>query len=162
MTPLILLAVIAGLPVLLALLLRVNAVFLFMSVAAGNLLVRFVGDDADLALGMVFRDADAPILSKFVLQLAPVILTILFLRKTLPRTKMPFHVLPMLATGLSLGVFVLTFLSSSVQQSVYNSPYGDLLKTSQDVIVAAAAVLTLLLAWATYRNKDAKTGKRHK
>jgi large-conductance mechanosensitive channel len=162
MTPLILLAIIAGLPVLLALLLRVNAVFLFMSVAAGNLLVRFVGDDADLALGMVLRDADAPIISKFVLQLLPVILTILLLRKTLPRSKMLFHVLPSIATGLSLGVFVLTFFNTSVQKEVYDSPYGDVLKTSQDVIVAAAVVLTLLLAWITYRNKDAKPGRHHK
>ena len=161
MTPLILLAVIAGLPVLLALLLRVNAVFLFMSVAAGNLLVRYVGDDADLALGMVVRDADAPIIAKFVLQLAPVILTILFLRKTLPRSKMLLHVIPCIAVGLSLGVFVLTFLTSSVQAKVYDSPYGDILKTSQDVIIGAAVVLTLLLAWLTYRNKDAKGG-RHK
>jgi peptidoglycan/LPS O-acetylase OafA/YrhL len=59
-------------------------------------------------------------------------------------------------------VFVLTFLPSDVQRSVYNSPYGDTLKSSQDLIIAAAAVLTLLLAWLTYRNKDAKGGRRHK
>ncbi len=159
MSPLILLAAIAGLPVLLALLFRVNAVFLFMSVAAGNLLVRFVAEDADLALGMVMRNGDTAFIAKLILQLAPVILTILFLRKTLPRSKMFLHVIPSIAIGLSLGVFVLSFLSTSVQAKVFDAPYGDKLKSSQDLIVAGAAMLTLLLAWLTYRNKDAKAGK---
>lgn len=161
MNPLILLGIIAGLPVFIGLLLRVNAVFLFMSVAAGYLLVSFVGDDADLAFGMIFSDADAPTIAAFVLQLSPVVLTILFLRKTLPRAKLLLHAIPSIAIGLALAVFVLSFLGQNVQDKVFDSTYGGLIESSRDVIVAIATVLTLLLAWLTYRDSDSgKRGKR--
>lgn len=160
MEPLILLGIIAGLPVALALLLRVNAVFLYVSVVAGHLLVQYVGDDADLAFGMILSDSQAPTVANFVLQLAPVVLTILFLKKTLPASKMFLHIIPSIAIGLSLAVFVLSFLSNGVQDEVLSGTYGELIQNSQDVIVAAASLFTLLLAWLTYRNKEASG--RHK
>lgn len=143
---------------LLALLLRVNGVFLFLSVAAGNLLVMSVADDADLALGMAVS-ADTTTIARFSLQLAPVLLTLLFLRKTMPRSKMLIHLLPVIATGLMLAVFVLPFLSPDTRGQVYDSAYGETIDSAQDVVIGVASLLTLLLAWFSYRNKDGKRGK---
>lgn len=156
MTPLILLAAIAGVPVLVALLLRVNAVFLYLSVAAGNLLVMSVADDADLVLGMVASGVNTRMVARFGLLLVPVVLTLLFLRKTMPRSKMLLHILPIVGSGLMLAAFALPFLSSDAQAQVYDSTYGEIINSAQDIVIGAATLLTLFLAWFSYRNKDSK------
>lgn len=152
----ILLAAIAGVPVLLALVFRVNAVFLYLSVAAGNLLVMSVADDADLALGMVASNVNTRMAASFGLLLAPVLLTLLFLRKTMSRSKMLFHILPIIGSGLMLAAFALPFLSVNARAQVYDSTYGEIIDSAQDVVIGAATLLTLFLAWFSYRNKDGK------
>ena len=161
MDSLILLAVIAGLPVLLALFLRVSSVFLFLSVAAGSLLVTYVGDDAGLALTMIIRGQNTTLIAQFGLQLLPVVISLLFLRKTLPKSKVLLHLPAIVATGLALAALLLPYLDSKVQQQIYANYYGNILRESQDVVVAGAALLVLMIMWTTYRHKDDKKSKKH-
>jgi hypothetical protein len=163
MDPLIIAGALAGVPILLALVFRVSAVFVFLSVAAGGLLVNVVGDDASLAAGMWVRNNQhTQMITSFALLLVPVALTLLFMRKTLPRSKFLLHLIPLAATGLALTVLALPILPSGMEQQLFSNRYGDMLKDAQDVIVAAAAVLTLALAWATYRHKEEKASKHGK
>ena len=160
MTPLIILAAIAGVPVLLALFLRVSAIYLFLSVAAGSLLVTYIADDASLALGMMITGQDTNLIAQLGLLFLPIILTIVFLRKTLPRTKLLLHLIPLLGTGLTIAVLALPYFDSSSQSQIFANYYGDMFKDSQDVIVGATAILILLLTWFTKKHKDDKKHKK--
>lgn len=159
MNSVILLGVLAGVPVLLALLFRVSAVFLFLSMAAGGLLVNVVGDDAGLAAGMMVRGQNVPMLTNFALLFLPVAITLLFMRKTMPRSKFLLHIIPLVGVGLSLAVLALPLFASHIQQQIFDNRYGNMLKNAQDVIIAATAILTLLLMWLTYRDKSGKHDK---
>lgn len=162
MDSLILLAAIAGIPVLLALLFRVSGVFLFLSVAAGNLLVLYLGDDAGLALGMMVRGQSANVLAQFILLLLPVALSLLLLKKTLPKSKVLLHAPLLIATGLTLTALALPLLDSNAQEKVFANQYGNILRESQDIIVGVAAMLALLIMWLTYRHKGEKKHKKHR
>jgi hypothetical protein len=159
MNPLIIAGALAGIPVLLALVFRVSAVFVFLSVAAGGLLVQMVGDDANLAAGMVVHTGNIQMITNFVLLLLPLVLTLLFMRKTLPTSKLPLHIVPLVATSLALAILALPLLPSQMQQQILNGPHGDTIDDVKDVVVAGAAVMTLLLTWLTGRHKEHKAGK---
>ncbi|HTE57181.1 MAG TPA: hypothetical protein VK694_00395 [Verrucomicrobiae bacterium] len=161
MTPLIVLAAAACVPVVLALVFRVSAVKLFVSMSAGYLLVQFVGDDAGLAAGAFIRGANTPMATQIALLLAPTLFTLLLMRKSLPSSKLPLHILPLIAIGASLAVLTLPLVPSHIQKQVFDAPHGDVLRDAQDVAVALAAVLTLVLMWATGRNKEDKKRGKH-
>ncbi len=163
MDPLIIAGALAGVPILLALVFRVSAVYVFLSVAAGALLVNVVGDDASLAAGMwVKNNSHTQLITSFILLLVPVALTLLFMRKTMPRSKVPLHIIPLVLSGLAVAVLALPILPSAMEQQIFANRYGDMLKNAQDVIVAAAALFTLLLVWFTQRHKEEKHSKRGK
>jgi hypothetical protein len=159
MTPLIVVAAVACVPVVLALVLRVHAVFLFVSMAAGYLLVQFVGDDAGLAADAFIRRANTPMVTQIALLVAPILFTLLLMRKSMPRSKMVLHVIPLIAIGMSLAVLLLPLVPSNVQKQVFDAPHGNVIRDAQDVVVAVAAVLTLLLTWTTGRHKEDKKSK---
>jgi hypothetical protein len=161
MDSLILLAAIAGVPVLVALVFRVSAVFLFLSLAAGSLLVTYVGDDASLALGTLVRGQNTNLIAQFGLLLLPVALTLLLLRKTMPRSRLLLHVPVLVVTGLALAALALPFLDAAAQEKIFANEYGNMLRESQDVAVGAAAILALLLMWLTGRHKEDKKHKKH-
>ena len=158
MNPLIYLGILVGVPLALTLVFRVSAVFLFLSVVAGNLLAVHLTDDASLAASMVIRGQHTALITKFALLLLPVALTILFMRKTIPGHKLPLHVLPLAGVSVSLGVLVLPLLDGSLQQKIFEAPYGAMLRNSQDVVLGATAVAVLLLMWLT----ESKPFGKHK
>jgi hypothetical protein len=156
----IILGVLAGVPVVLALIRRVSAVLLFLSVAGGSLLVTHLSDDATLVSRMVSRSANVPMITSIVLLVLPVLLTLLLLKKTMPRSKLLLHIIPLLATGLSLAVLALPLLPSHMQAELFAAPYGAPLKNSQDLVIGGTTVLVLLLMLIAHRHKEDKGKKR--
>lgn len=157
-----LLAAVGLVPIALAVVFRVSGVFLFMSVAAGYLLVLYVGDDAGLALGMAVRTSSVDIIAQFILLLLPVVMSLMLLKKTLPKHKVLLHLPLHIATGLTLAALSLPLLDSTIQEKVFASYYGNLLRESQDLLVGAAAVLALVITWLTYRHKEDKRHSKRK
>ncbi len=158
--PLVFLGLLVGLPFVLALIFRVHALFIFISLLAGNVLVYFLGDDAGLVAAMVSKSSTAPLVAKGVLLLLPVVLTFVFLRRTLSVSKIAFTIVPLLATCMSIAVLAVPLLTTDLQQQVFGSPSGNILKQAQDDIIGVAVISNLLLMWLTFR-KTAHHGKKH-
>lgn len=144
---------IAALPALAAIVLRVNAVLLFASIAAGELLVIRFGDDAELVVSMAMRGDGAAVVARLIVLFLPVALTLLFARKSVSGSKMALHIIPILATSLLIAALTYPFLSAEFQQKVLASPHGKQLVSSMDIIVGVAVVFDLLLLWWTHRPK---------
>lgn len=160
MAPLVLFAVIAGLPVLNAIVLRVSAIFLFISIAVGNFLVLYLGDDAILAVNAFTKDKNVPMVVQLTLLFLPVVLTLITLRKSLAKSKLLLHIVPLIGCGLSLAVLAVPLLPSDLQAQIFALPLGDIFKNSQDLIISVTAVMVLLLTWRSYRHNDDKHGKK--
>ncbi len=157
-----LLAAVAVVPMVLALVFRVSGVFLFLSVAAGFLLVQYVGDDASLVLGMAMRTGNVNTVAQFILLLLPVVMSLALLKKTLPKHKVLLHLPLHIATGLALAALALPLLDSVAQEKIFASHYGNILRESQDLFVGVAAVMALLIMWLTYKHKEDKKHKKHR
>ncbi len=159
MIPLILLGLIAGVPVFLALLLRVSAVFLFLGILVGDVIVKYLSDDVILVLSGFIKNEHLPMIAQLCLLFLPPVFIVVGLRKSLPRSKMLLHVLPLIFTGLGLAVLALPLLTSGTQAAIFGTAIGRLLRNSQDLIMCGAGLLVLGLAWHSYKHKP---DKKHK
>ena len=159
MDALVILGVIGIIPLLLAMAFRVSGVFLFLSIAAGYLLMTYLGDDAGLVLGMVVKTNKVNIIAQFIVLLAPIFLSLFFLKRTLPKHKILLHMPLLVASSLSLIALSLPLLDSSMQGKIFANSYGNIMREYQDIFVGVAAILALLIMWLTYRHKE---GKKHK
>ncbi len=158
MIPLIVFAAIVAVPVLLALILRVNALFVFMSIASGYFLQFALSDDVDLALATIIRGSNSIVTARLVLLGVPILLTLFLLRKTAGRSQL-FQLLPLIFSGMLLGALALPLLPVAFEQDIYSSQFGSGIKQSQDLVVAAAAVSNLVLAWTLHKPK--KDHRKH-
>lgn len=146
-------------PVFFALVFRVNAVFVFMSVCAGYLLQIALSDSVDLVLATIIKGSNSVVAASVSLLVLPVILTLFLLRKTQGRSVV-FQFIPLIFSGMLLGNLLLPLLTPGFSQSIYNSAYGDSIRQSQDLITAVAVVSNLVLAWTIFKTKSHR-GKHH-
>lgn len=163
MMPLVLIGVIIGLPILLALFLRINAVLLFFAMVSGVLLQRIIGKSTELALAAVAKDAPVNYIANIGLVVLPVLLTVVFLRKSAKKSQVLLQIVPLLIAGLAFGALLVPLLPDATEAQIYAiDSFGPVFRQSQDLIVAVAVAVNLLLAFHIYRHKeDPKHGKHH-
>jgi hypothetical protein len=154
------LAAVIGLPVVLGLFFRTNTSFIFFSLLAGELLARYFGYDAELALRTVWRNDNFTAYAEIVVLVLPIIFTALFLRHTLTRGKLIFHTIPLLITGVVMAAFVLPILPKNALAQVRAIDPGERLLGLSEVIIGAVIVLQLITLWLTNRSHN-KHGKKH-
>lgn len=160
MFPLIIIGAIAIVPVLLALFLRVNAVFVFISIAIGYFLQFALSDDIDLVIATLIKGSNSMVVAQLVLLLAPVILTLFIMRKSIGKSPL-FQLLPLVFSGLFLATVALPLLPEATEKSIYASAYGSNIKGAQDLVIAVAVVSNLLLMWSLFKHHAAR-GKHHR
>lgn len=158
--PLVLFAALAGLPVLNAIIFRVSAVLLFTSIAVGNFLLLYLSDDVILALNTFSKDKNIPMITRLVMLLTPIVLTLFVMRKSLPGSKLIWHIIPIIGCGLSIAVLAIPIFPSDIQGQLFGMPSGDVFKNSQDLIVSITAILVLMLMWRGYKHSDGKHSKK--
>lgn len=159
MIPLIIISSIVALPILLALILRVNALFVYLSICTGYFLQSTLSDDVDLALAAIIRGSDSMVIARLTLLALPVLTTLFILRKTQGKSFI-FQLVPVVLSGLFLAVITLPILPAALEQDIYSSQFGEGIRRSQDLIVAATAVSNLLLTFVLFKHKQPH-GKHH-
>jgi hypothetical protein len=145
-----------GAPLLLALVLRVSAIAMFLGVATGALLSQYIADDASLVLGALFTNTNFGSYVQLALLLLPSVLTLFFLRKTLSGAKVVLHIVPLIVTSAALATLIIGFLPGGLQHQIVTDPLGKALNSAQNVLIAASAALTIILAWITMGQKGRK------
>lgn len=159
MIPLIVFGAIIIVPVLLALIFRVNAVFIFISVCAGYFLQFALSDDVDLAVATVIRGSNSIIIAKLALLVLPLLVTLFVLRKTVGKSVL-FQIIPLLFSGMLLATLVLPLSPVEFADNIYNSQFGTNIKRSQDLVITAAVVSNMALLWMLFKHKNTH-GKHH-
>ena len=152
-------------PALVAILLRVNAAILFMSLCVGELLVQNVSSDTLNILTSSKVGSVSHSSVELGLLLVPVALTVVFMLHSVKGTKSVMNILPALGFGLMSALLVKPLLSPSFQRTLEHASVWHRILQAQTFIVAISAVLALLFLWFQGRNgghsKPAHHTKQH-
>ncbi len=164
MSPQIILGAIVLAPVLLLMLLRVNAALVFLSLCLGNVLVQFVAPDANsfvtLFAAHVPKGVDTGNNNvKMLLLLLPVVLTTIFMIRTVRgHGRLILNLLPAAGVGLLGGLLIVPLLPGGVSANIVDSSLWAQVQRAQDLIVGSSALICLLVLWL----QRPKTGGDHK
>lgn len=153
MNPAIILAAIILSPVIILMLLRINASLVFLSLCLGNILVEFVGPNSNNFVNLLSPQIQQIINPshnnvRLVLLLTPVLLTTIFMIRTVNgKGKMILNVLPAAGVGLLGALLVVPLLPAGVRQEILSSDIWYQIKQAQTIIVGASALICLLVLW---------------
>jgi hypothetical protein len=147
MPPIILLALLAGVPLVLLTVLRVKPLYIFTSVITGYLWATFLGEPAELMLQSLVHVAHPGSVARLVLLAIPIVLTLLLMRKSLPASSLPFQFFLLVANSLLIATFVLNLLPPGTRDSLYATNPGNILRQANDVLIAGIAGLHVLVMW---------------
>ena len=149
--------------------LRINAVLVFLSLCLGAVLVQFVADDANSFVSLIKtapgadKIANTNNLVQLLLLLLPVILTALFMIKTVKGAKLILNILPAAGVGLLGGLLVVPLLSPGLSHNIIASPLWIQASRAQNLIVGSSAIICLFVLWLQRPKTggDDKAGKHH-
>lgn len=161
MSVLIILGLLAGLPLILSTLLRVNPLFMFVSIVSGYLWVQFLGETTELIIQSFVQVQHIDVVARVILLLLPLLLTFIFLRKTLSVSALPLYFGLLVMDSLLLVTILLPLLTPGFQDSVYATQSGETLRSGHDLIVSGVAALHLVVMYVL-RPKSQSSKKHHK
>lgn len=163
MPPVILLALIAGVPLVLLTLLRIKPLYIFTSVITGYLWMQFLGEPAELVVDSMLHPGNPDVIARLALLAIPVGLTLFFMRGSLSASALPFQFFLLVANSVLITVLVVNVLSVDMQDSLYQTSPGQILRQANDVLIAGIAGLHLLVMWIMRpRHHDGHHGHRKK
>lgn len=166
MTPVVTLAAIILIPVVVLMVLRINATLVFLSLCLGNVLVQFVAADANdfIALFSTAPGSHVPENNflKLILLLLPVILTAVFMIRTVRgRGRLFLNALPAAGVGLLGALLVIPLLPPGLGHDIVSSSLWSEVQQTQTLIVGTSALVCLLVLWLQ-RPKTGGEGKHSK
>lgn len=170
MTPEVTLGALVVAPVILLLLLRVNATLVFLSLCLGDVLTQFVAGDANDLVGLLSAsNAQVHISSsnntlKIILLLLPVVLTTVFMIRTVRgKVRLMLNVLPAAGVGLLGALLIVPLLPPGLAHNIIGSTLWDQVHRAQDLIVGATALVCLLVLWLQRpkTGHSEEKGKKH-
>lgn len=147
MPPIILLALLLGLPLVLFTFLRIKPLYLFTSIVTGYLWVSYLAEPAELMLQSLIRMQHPGVVARLFLLLVPLILTLVFMRGSLSTSSLPFQFFLLVANTLLIGVLIMNNLSPGVQAGLHSTVVGNNLRQASDVLIAGIAGLHVLVMW---------------
>ncbi len=162
MQSLVIVAIVAAIPVILILLLRVNAGLVFLSACAGTLIAKYFGQDVEtFARGFIAQPGVSLLSStRLLLIILPVLVTIIALRRTVAGAQHLINLIVALATGLSLIFLAFPYLSSGTAGTIRQVPFWSTAEQMQGTIIGATAFLSLIMLWSLRALKHPKKDKK--
>jgi hypothetical protein len=165
-TPEIILGAIVLVPIVLLMVLRINAALVFLSLCLGDVLVQFVASDANSFTSLFSASPKVQSVAnngsaiQLGLLLLPVLLTALFMIKTVKGAKLAFNVLPAAGVGFLGALLAVPLLSAGTSANITGSSLWVQVTRAQDLIVGTSALVCLLMIWMM-RPKHSKGEEKH-
>ena len=147
------LAAIVLIPVLVLMLLRVNAALVFLSLCLGNVLVQFIAPDANSFLALFSAHVPHGVDTgnntiKITLLLLPVVLTAIFMIRTVRgHGRLVLNLLPAVGVGMLGGLLIVPLLPAGLSHNIIDSSLWSQAQRAQDLIVGTSALVCLLVLW---------------
>lgn len=164
----IILGALVLLPIAVLMALRINAALVFLSLCLGDVLVQFVAPDANQFLALFAAHVPKGVDTgnntiKILLLLLPVVLTAIFMIKTVKGYgKLALNILPAAGVGLLLTLLLTPLLPPGTSHNILNSKLWDQMQRAQDLIVGGSALICLLVLWLQRPKTGHDKGKHAK
>lgn len=152
-------------PVVLLLALRTHAAIVFLSLCAGSILLKYIGDDAVLSLSFLWSGEVAESVIRLGVLLIPVLLSAIFLRRSMSGPKFIVNILPAVVVGVVGALLAVPLLPNATQGNLTGSQAWQTLEQAQELIVGAGILVSLAGLWIAHRSTHDKghhKGKHHK
>jgi hypothetical protein len=167
MSPEVSLAAIIIVPVIVLMIMRINAVLVFLSLCLGDVLVQFVSGDTKSFISL-FTTNNPKVVNasmsdiKITLLLLPVVLTAVFMIRTVKgRTKLMMNALPAVGVGLLGALLIVPQLSPGLRFSITGSSLWQQVERAEDLIVGISALICLFVLWLQRPKTGGGEGKHH-
>lgn len=166
MTPLVLVSALLAVPFLLLMALRINAALVLLSLCLGDVLMRFVADDASQFIGVISSyGMHKNAVVCLVLLLAPAILTAIFMIRTVRGgLSLLINAIPALSVSILSLLLAEPLFSSALRQSVESTLVWHYVQNLQTLVVAVSAIFSIFIIWTQRpKRKHAEDGghKKH-
>jgi hypothetical protein len=154
-------------PVLLLMVLRINATLVFLSLCLGAVLVQFVAPETNTFINLFSSHTGKPINAnhttiELALLLLPVVLTTFFMVRTVKgHGKLALNTLPAAGVGLLGSLLVVPLLPGGISHEIVHSSLWDQVQKAQTLIVGISALICLFVLWLQ-RPKTGEDGKHGK
>jgi len=151
-------------PILLLFFLRSNAAVVFLSLCAGTVLLKYVGDDAYLVVSSVVTNGSVVVSEavNIALVVLPALVATIMLRKSVAGPKVVLNLLPAILVGLLVALSVVPLISVVSRSNITNTQVWTTLAQFQGLIVAVGVVMSLILLKGSGKKHGDKHGKGHK
>lgn len=145
------------------LLLRSNAVYIFLTLCTGEILATLVASDlTQVASSMVTYDLPKYTIVQLVLLLIAPVALLLFLKHSVKSSKIIMQIIPAAATVVVAFMFVVKKLPYDTQQKMLSSNIYQLVEPYLGLAVAVGLVASIFYLWTKRpKNKDEEK-KSHK
>ena len=164
MTPLMLLGIMVVVPIVVLVLLRVNAAIVFLSLCLGSVLVQFAGSDAH-SLAKLFTGSKAMNgygVSLVLLLLPAVVTTIVMVGTVRGKVRLLLNMLPALSAGLLAVVLAEPLVSPGLRGSLAKSSIWHYTQRADVLIIGFGAIFSLLFLWMQRpKHAGGESGKHH-
>ncbi|MCA9325132.1 hypothetical protein KDA23_03660 [Candidatus Saccharibacteria bacterium] len=164
MSPDLLFILLIAVPVVVLMLLRVNAALVFLSACLGAVLLKYVGPDIADFMDMFLPAVNVNYVNMGVLLLPPVLTTV-FMIKTVNGMKLAFNLLPAAGTGFLLALLLVPLLSDTLAGEVQATDVWHTMEQLQSLVIGLSALVCLFFLWLQrpkhHKGKLGKHGKHH-
>jgi len=152
-----------ALPVVALTLLRINAVMVFLSLCLGEVLVRFMANDANSMLNLFSSHAPSTVSQsslKIVLLLLPAVLASLFLLFSVKgRGRVLLNILPAASASFLGIVLAVPLLAPGLRYSMQSHQLWQEFTQAQAMVVGVSAIVCVVFIWM--QRSSSGGGKRH-
>jgi hypothetical protein len=147
-------------PTIIFMALRVNASLVFLSACLGAVLSQYVGAEANNFFNLFMPSLQGNDI-KIVLVALPVVLTTIFMIRTVHGGRLLFNILPALGTSLLLAILIVPLLSDAQVMTVKASTTWHQIENLQALIVGVSALTCLFFIWLQRPKAGHPGGKKH-
>ncbi len=161
MNPLIVIGLIVAVPAILITLVGANAGMVFLSLCVGSLLSSFVGDAA-LDMVQTLVSGYNPTTQAFVqlgLLLLPVLLTLLFLGRSVFGSSKLMNLFPAILTGIMILFLAVPLLPEGTRYGIYGTQVWQEIIKYQALFIGAVCLFSLGQLWSNGRPAKDKKSK---
>ncbi len=164
MMPLIIIGLIVGLTTLLLFLIRTNSATVFLTLCSGIVLLKFVGEDANLVLNSTFPHQGGVLTSalNITLVVLPALIATFLLRKRSTGPKVVLNLLPSVLVGLLVALSVIPLISVTTRDNIMHTQAWTFLDAMQGFIVSSGVFVSLLFMKSTHKKPETGKKKGHK
>ncbi len=143
------------LPVLLFLILRVNASFVFLSVCLGAVLVDHVSGDAEMIVGSFSPRTDSlsQTTIELLLLLVPAVVTSIIMAFSVRgKARVFLNLFPAAATSMLLVLLAVPMLPRGLAFNLMTQDAWRILSNAEALVIGAGALVSLFFLWTQRRN----------